>query len=99
MKRLGRLSDGPCCESDKLIVQVIGTAHSKNQRLVLFDQSGVEPLQALTDEVALETEHLTSVHSELFVWDWSAQLKHQLWLELPPPKGRPFACLCWMTYV
>ena len=49
MKRLGRLSDGPCCEPDRLIVQVIGTGHSKDQRLVLFDRSGVEPLPALTD--------------------------------------------------
>ncbi|QHC99802.1 hypothetical protein PspS04_05195 [Pseudomonas sp. S04] len=89
MKRLGRLSDGPCCESDKLIVQVIGTAHAKNQRLLIVDQSGLEPLQALTDEVVLETERSTSVHSELFVWEWSAQLKHQLWLEIDTTQGPP----------
>ncbi|MHC8352708.1 toxin VasX [Pseudomonas sp. RT4P38] len=89
MKRLGRLTDGPCCEPDKLIVQVIGTAHSKNQRLVIFDQSGLEQLQALTDEVVCETERSTSVHSELFVWDWSAQLKHQLWLEIATTQGPP----------
>ncbi|MFJ7797939.1 toxin VasX [Pseudomonas sp. NPDC096950] len=89
MKRLGRLTSGPGCERDKLIVQVIGTGHSKNQRLLLVDHSGVEPLQALTDEAACETERSTSVHSELFVWDWSAQLKHQLWLEIATTQGPP----------
>lgn len=87
MMRLGKLTSGPGCERDKLIVQVIGTGHSKNQRLLLVDHSGVEPLQALTDEAACETERSTSVHSELFVWDWSAQLKHQLWLEIATTQG------------
>ncbi|POA74707.1 hypothetical protein, partial [Pseudomonas sp. DP16D-R1] len=77
MKRLGRLSAGPCCEPDRLIVQVIGTGHSKDQRLVLFDRSGVEPLPALTDEVERETERLFSVHCELFVWNWYARYEHQ----------------------
>lgn len=89
MKQLGRLTDGPGCERDKLIVQVIGTAHSKSQRLLMFDQSGLEALQALTDEVVCETERSTGVHSELFVWDWSAQLKHQLWLEIATIQGPP----------
>ncbi|PWE40695.1 hypothetical protein C9I50_15100 [Pseudomonas prosekii] len=89
MTRLGKLTAGPGCERDKLIVQVIGTGHSKNQRLLMVDQSGVEPLLALTDEAACETERLTSVHSELFVWDWSAQLKHQLWLEIATTHGPP----------
>ncbi|WP_213937580.1 toxin VasX [Pseudomonas sp. dw_612] len=89
MTRLGKLTSGPGCERDKLIVQVIGTGHSKNQRLLLVDHSGVEPLQALTDEAACETERSTSVHSELFVWDWSAQLKHQLWLEIATIQGPP----------
>lgn len=89
MTRLGKLTSGPGCERDKLIVQVIGTGHSKNQRLLIVDQSGVEPLQALTDEAVCETERLTSVHSELFVWDWSAQLKHQLWLEIATTQGPP----------
>lgn len=89
MTRLGKLTSGPGCERDKLIVQVIGTGHSKNQQLLLVDHSGVEPLQALTDEAACETERSTSVHSELFVWDWSAQLKHQLWLEIATTQGPP----------
>lgn len=89
MTRLGKLTAGPGCERDKLIVQVIGTGHSKNQRLLMVDQSGVEPLLALTDEAACETERLTSVHSELFVWDWSPQLKHQLWLEIATTHGPP----------
>lgn len=89
MTRLGKMTAGPGCERDKLIVQVIGTAHSKTQRLLIVDQSGVEPLQALTDEVACETERSTSVHSELFVWDWSPQLKHQLWLEIATTQGPP----------
>lgn len=87
MTRLGRLTSGPGCERDKLIVQVIGTGHSKDQRLLIVDQSGVEPLQALTDEAVCETERLTSVHSELFVWDWSAQLKHQLCLKIATTQG------------
>ncbi|TWD49389.1 toxin VasX [Pseudomonas sp. SJZ131] len=89
MTRLGKLTAGPGCERDKLIVQVIGTGHCKNQRLLIVDQSGVEPLLALTEEAACETERLTSVHSELFVWDWSAQLKHQLWLEIATTHGSP----------
>ncbi|KAA0996898.1 hypothetical protein FQ192_03770 [Pseudomonas sp. ANT_J12] len=87
MTRLGKMTNGPICERDKLIVQVIGTGHSKNQRLLIVDQSGVEPLQALTDEAVRETERSTSVHSELFVWDWSAQFKHQLWLEIATTQG------------
>ncbi|MFJ2323792.1 toxin VasX [Pseudomonas sp. NPDC087817] len=89
MTRLGKLTGGPGCERDKLIVQVIGTAHGNNQRLLIVDQSGVEPLLALTDEAVRETDRLTSVHSELFVWDWSAQLKHQLWLEIATRQGPP----------
>lgn len=89
MTRLGKMTNGPICERDKLIVQVIGTGHSKNQRLLIVDQSGVEPLQALTDEAVCETERSTSVHSELFVWDWSAQFKHQLWLEIATTQGPP----------
>ncbi|WP_448646703.1 hypothetical protein [Pseudomonas mohnii] len=89
MRRLGRLSAGPCCEPDKLIVQVIGTGHSKDQRLVLFDRSGVEPLPALTDEVDRETERLFSVHCELFAWNWYARYEHQLWLEIATTHGAP----------
>ncbi|MBH8613259.1 hypothetical protein I4N56_021840, partial [Pseudomonas mohnii] len=89
MRRLGRLSAGPCCEPDKLIVQVIGTGHSKDQRLVLFDRSGVEPLPALTDEVERETERLFSVHCELFAWNWYARYEHQLWLEIATTHGAP----------
>jgi hypothetical protein len=89
MTLLGKLTSGPGCERDKLIVQVIGTGHSKNQRLLIVDQSGLESLQSLTDEAVCETEQLTSVHSELFVWDWSAQLKHQLWLEIATAQGPP----------
>ncbi|MGE8187576.1 toxin VasX [Pseudomonas sp. NPDC086278] len=89
MTRLGKLTAGPGCERDKLIVQVIGTGHSRNQRLLIVDQTGLDPIQALTDEAVCETERSTRVHSELFVWDWSAQLKHQLWLEIATRQGPP----------
>jgi len=89
MTRLGRLTSGPYCEPDKLIVQVIGTGHSPHQRLLIVDQTGLKPLQDLTDEAELETDRLTSVHSELFVWHWSAQRQHQLWLEIATTRERP----------
>ncbi|MEB0047700.1 MULTISPECIES: toxin VasX [unclassified Pseudomonas] len=89
MKRLGTLTDGPSCEGAKLIVQVIGTDHSSDQRLVMFDQSGQKRLNGLTEAFVCETERSTPVHSDLWVWDWSSPLNHSLWLEIATAQGPP----------
>ncbi|MBL3659794.1 hypothetical protein JMN21_03520, partial [Pseudomonas syringae pv. actinidiae] len=37
---IGRLSDGPSCEMDKFIVQIVGKKHSHQQQVLLLGSDG-----------------------------------------------------------
>ncbi|WP_189393348.1 hypothetical protein, partial [Pseudomonas avellanae] len=60
----GRLSDGPSCEMDKLIVQIVGKKHSDQQQVLLLGSDGTR-IHPLKSEV-LERELFSST---LKVWD------------------------------
>ena len=82
-----RLSSGPCCEIDKLIVQINGAHHSNSQRLAIYDQAG-KRLDAFTDEDKPETQEAPYfIDSALHVWDWQNNYTHRLWLEIDALDG------------
>nr|WP_117140342.1 toxin VasX [Pseudomonas amygdali] len=60
----GRLSDGPSCEMDKLIVQIVGKKHSDQQQVLLLGSDGTR-IYSPKSEV-LERELFSST---LKVWD------------------------------
>ncbi|POD75893.1 hypothetical protein BKM17_12885 [Pseudomonas syringae group genomosp. 3] len=60
----GRLSDGPSCEMDKLIVQIVGKKHSDQQQVLLLGSDGTRIYPPKSE--VLERELFSST---LKVWD------------------------------
>ncbi|BCS44547.1 toxin VasX [Pseudomonas amygdali] len=60
----GRLSDGPSCEMDKLIVQIVGKDHSEQQQVLLVGSDGNRIYQAKSERLVNEL-----FSSTLKVWD------------------------------
>ncbi|GAO93504.1 hypothetical protein PSA5_12325 [Pseudomonas syringae pv. actinidiae] len=61
---IGRLSDGPSCEMDKLIVQIVGKKHSDQQQVLLLGSDGARIYPPKSE--VLERELFSST---LKVWD------------------------------
>ncbi|MDU8582985.1 toxin VasX, partial [Pseudomonas syringae pv. actinidiae] len=61
---IGRLSDGPSCEMDKLIVQIVGKKHSHQQQVLLLGSDGTRIYPPKSE--VLERELFSS---SLKVWD------------------------------
>ncbi|WP_122247134.1 toxin VasX, partial [Pseudomonas syringae group genomosp. 3] len=61
----GRLSDGPSCEMDKLIVQIVGKKYSDQQQVLLLDSDGARIYPPKSE--VLERELFSSA---LKVWDY-----------------------------
>ncbi|MCR8717076.1 hypothetical protein NVV30_00010 [Pseudomonas syringae] len=61
---IGRLSDGPSCEMDKLIVQIVGKKHSDQQQVLLLGSDGTRIYPPKSE--VLERELFSST---LKVWD------------------------------
>ncbi|WP_017709162.1 hypothetical protein [Pseudomonas syringae] len=61
---IGRLSDGPSCEMDKLIVQIVGKKHSDQQQVLLLGSDGARIYPPKSE--VLERELFSSA---LKVWD------------------------------
>ena len=83
-----KLSRGPCCEINKLIVQVTGNDHPNTQRMAFYEHDSLRRLDALTDSD--RPERLTGdslLSSALHVWSWSNTFKHRLWLEISSVEG------------
>ncbi|WP_316250972.1 toxin VasX, partial [Pseudomonas viridiflava] len=60
----GRLSDGPSCEMDKLIVQIVGKKYSDQQQVLLLDSDGARIYPPKS-----ETLYRELFSSTLKVWD------------------------------
>ncbi|MCF5225555.1 hypothetical protein GIW32_19045, partial [Pseudomonas syringae] len=60
----GRLSDGPSCEMDKLIVQIVGKKYLDQQQVLLLDSDGARIYPPKSE--ALDRELFSST---LKVWD------------------------------
>lgn len=89
-----KLSRGPCCEINKLIVQVTGNQHSTRQRLAIYDKTGAQRLDALTGEDRPETQDSPYfTDSVLHVWSWKNHYTHRLWLEIESVDGSPIRLL------
>ena len=89
-KPVGVLSRGPCCEINKLIVQVVGQYHPPTQRLAFYEKDANTRLDALTAQDC--TENITAymcAPSQLHVWDWSGEPAHRLMLEIETERGKP----------
>jgi hypothetical protein len=88
--RIGDLSRGPCCEINKLIVQVVGTNHPTSQRLAIYERSSNKRLDALTGQDQPETVSVfMCAQSTLHVWDWSGEPNHRMMLEVEAEDGPP----------
>jgi hypothetical protein len=97
--KIGDLSRGPCCEINKLIVQVVGKDHPQSQRLAFYEKDSSKPLDELTARDNPETVSAWMCKpSSLHVWDWDGEPDHRMVLEveaehaeiirLPLPKVR-----------
>lgn len=79
---IGSLSSGPCCETGKLIVQVMGKDHAPHQKLVLSSKDG-----GCTYPSRPETLEREPYSFRLEVWDHVAET--QLELEIATTEGEP----------
>lgn len=87
---IGDLTRGPCCEINKLIVQVVGTDHSTSQRLAFYERDSDKRLDALTAKDRPETvTAFMCAQSALHVWDWSGEPNHRMVLEVEAVYGPP----------
>ena len=82
------LDNGPACEPDKLIVEIIGKQHPDTQKLMICDADG-GPLSAITDAADEEEISVTGVSSQLKIWDWEEQPGEALYLEIATDSGTP----------
>lgn len=82
------LDNGPACEPDKLIVEIVGKQHPDTQRLLICDAEG-QPLDGIT--AAAEDEEVSGegVSSQLKIWDWEEQPGETLYLEITSDSGAP----------
>ncbi|ARU87302.1 hypothetical protein [Pseudomonas sp. M30-35] len=83
------LSAGAACEPAKLIIQVVGKDHPQSQRLVIYDETGQEQQEWLTQQDKPEYQESATFSSVLHVWDWEGQPNRHLWLEIAASEGGP----------
>ncbi|WP_349970741.1 hypothetical protein [Pseudomonas caspiana] len=87
---VGDLSRGPCCEINKLIVQVVGNDHPASQRLAFYERHSDKRLDAITAQDCPETiTAFMCAPSMLHVWDWSGDPRHRMMLEVDSECGPP----------
>lgn len=87
---VGDLSRGPCCEINKLIVQVVGKDHPATQRLAFYEKDANKPLEELTARDNPETVSAWMCKpSDLHVWDWTGDPDHRMVLEVEANQGPP----------
>lgn len=87
---VGDLSRGPCCEINKLIVQVVGKDHPASQRLAFYDRDSNKRLDAITaQDCPQAVTSFLCAPSKLHVWDWSSQHRHRMMLEVDTDSGPP----------
>jgi len=79
---IGSLSSGPCCETGKLIVQIMGKDHAPHQKLLLNSKDG-----GCTYPSRPETLEREPYSCRLEVWDHVAET--QLELEIATTEGEP----------
>ncbi|RHW19529.1 hypothetical protein [Pseudomonas jilinensis] len=82
------LDQGPACEPDKLIVEIVGKEHPDSQKLLICDAQG-QPLEAVTAAAVEESISGEGVSSLLKVWDWDEQPGETLYLEIASESGEP----------
>jgi hypothetical protein len=86
--KIGDLSRGPCCEINKLIVQVVGKDHPQSQRLAFYEKDSSKPLDELTARDNPETVSAWMCKpSSLHVWDWDGEPDHRMVLEVEAEHG------------
>ena len=87
-QHIGDLSRGPCCEINKLIVQVVGKDHPETQRLAFYEKDADKPLDELTARDNPETVSAWMCKpSSLHVWDWTGEPGHRMVLEVEDERG------------
>ncbi|MFT5722287.1 MAG: hypothetical protein ACI9W6_002613 [Motiliproteus sp.] len=79
------LSNGPACEKDQLIVELVGTAHPNGQRVVIYDQSNDQQQEFLEQQ---RTEERVA-NNRLLLWPWENLPPRNLWLEIDAEQGVP----------
>tara|TARA_R110000822_G_scaffold45033_1_gene120661 strand:- start:585 stop:4436 length:3852 start_codon:yes stop_codon:yes gene_type:complete len=82
------LDNGPACEPDKLIVEIVGKQHPDTQRLLICDAEG-QPLNGITASAEDEEVSGEGVSSLLKIWDWEEQPGETLYLEIASDSGAP----------
>ncbi len=87
-QHIGDLSRGPCCEINKLIVQVVGKDHPATQRLAFYEKDADKRLDELTAEDNPESVTAWMCKpSSLHIWDWTGEPAHRMVLEVEEEYG------------
>ena len=82
------LDNGPACEPDKFIVEIVGKQHPDTQKLVICDEAG-EPMHGITATATEEAREEDEFASLLKVWDWESMAGNSLSLEVASESGEP----------
>src|SRR5690554_2137836 len=82
------LDNGPACEPDKFIVEIVGKQHPDTQKLVICDEVGT-PLHGVTAAATEEARDADEFASLLKIWDWDDMPGKSLSLEVASESGEP----------
>jgi hypothetical protein len=86
MSKVDSLSDGPACEPDKLIIEVVGINHPQGQRLMLSEHGSDQPA-AINGQASTEVLEDEVFSSTLHVWPWEDASPCDVWLEVDTAEG------------
>jgi hypothetical protein len=78
-------SCGPACESESLIIQVIGKARPDGHTFRLYDESDLEHQEWLENQGQVEDLD----ESVLTIWPWNGQKSQNVWLDIEAREGAP----------
>src|SRR5690554_762689 len=82
------LDNGPACEPDKFIVEIVGKQHPDTQKLVICDEVGT-PLHGVTAAATEEARDADEFASLLKIRDWDDMPGKSLSLEVASESGEP----------
>lgn len=86
--KISILDNGPACEPEKFIVEIVGNQHPNTQKLVICDEAG-EPLRSVSAAEKEEARNEEEFASLLKIWNWDDMPGKSLSLEVASESGKP----------
>lgn len=85
--KISILDNGPACEPEKFIVEIVGNQHPDTQKLVICDEAG-EPLRSVSAAAKEEARNEEEFASLLKIWNWDDMPGKSLSLEVASESGK-----------